>query len=159
VVFVKVDETFTKTWLSRSSEVRVKVTWDLSFKNVDFQNLSPLPFFNQSKKFQRFLILDQNISNFVGWIFEFPQLSSHVTSKFAKKSTSSDINNTWYDVRGRWNIHDYMTFKVIQVRVKVRRWPQSPIGTIFYSNTPSVLNDCIHTVWNTECNNSVLIHQ
>jgi len=33
----------------------------LSFNNDDFQNLSPPPFFNQSKKFQRFLILDQNI--------------------------------------------------------------------------------------------------
>ena len=47
VVFVKVDETFTMVWLSRSSEVRVKVTC----KNDDFQILSPPPFFNQSKKF------------------------------------------------------------------------------------------------------------
>jgi len=37
-----------------------------------------------------------------------------VTSKFAKKSTSSDLNETWYDVRGRWDIHDDMTFKVIR---------------------------------------------
>jgi len=37
-----------------------------------------------------------------------------VTSKFAKKSTSSDIIETWYDVRGRRNIHDYMIFKVIR---------------------------------------------
>ena len=34
--------------------------------------------------------------------------------KFCQKSSSSDINEIWYDVRGRRNIHDYMTFKVIQ---------------------------------------------
>jgi len=50
LVFVKVDEPFTMIWLSRSSEVRVKVTWDLSFKNDDFHNLSHPPFFNRSKK-------------------------------------------------------------------------------------------------------------
>jgi len=32
MVFVKVDETFTMIWLSRSSEVRVKVIWDLKFQ-------------------------------------------------------------------------------------------------------------------------------
>jgi len=37
-----------------------------------------------------------------------------MTSDFAKKSFSSDINETWYDVRGRWDIHDDMTFKVIR---------------------------------------------
>jgi len=41
-------------------------------------------------------------------------ISSHVNSKFVKKSTSSDLNETWCDVRGRWDIHDDMTFKVIQ---------------------------------------------
>jgi len=33
--------------------------------------------------------------------------------KVCQKSTSSDLNETWYDVRGRWDIHDYITFKVI----------------------------------------------
>jgi len=61
VLFVKVNETFTTIWLSRSYKVRVKVTWDLRFQNDNFQILSPLPFFNQSKKFQGFLILDQSI--------------------------------------------------------------------------------------------------
>ena len=37
-----------------------------------------------------------------------------MTSKFAKKSSSSDLNETWYDVRGWWDIHDDMTFKVIR---------------------------------------------
>jgi len=44
----------------------------VSFKNDDFQNLSPPPFFNRSKKFQQFLILDQNTSNPSGRIFQFP---------------------------------------------------------------------------------------
>jgi len=63
-----------------------------------------------------------------------------VTSKFAKKSTLSNLNETWYDAIGRWDIHDDMTFKVIRGQVKVRRWPQSPIGTIlfcFSSSFPS----------------------
>jgi len=33
--------------------------------------------------------------------------------KVCQKSTSSDFNETWYYVRGRRNIHDYMTVKVI----------------------------------------------
>ena len=56
-----------------------------------------------------------------------------MTSKFAKKSTSSDLNETWYDVRGRWDIHDDMTFKVI--RGQGQGDPQSPIGTIFILHT------------------------
>ena len=38
VIFVKVDETFTTIWLSRSSEVRVKVAWDLKFQKWQFSN-------------------------------------------------------------------------------------------------------------------------
>jgi len=60
-------------------------------------------------------------------------VTSHVTSNFAKKSTPSDLNEIWYDVRGRWDIHNDMTFKVIWGQGKVRRWPQSPIGTIFFN--------------------------
>ena len=37
-----------------------------------------------------------------------------MTLKFAKKSTSSDVNESSYNVRGRWDIHDDMTFKVIR---------------------------------------------
>jgi len=36
-----------------------------------------------------------------------------VTSKFAKK-IDFDLNETWYDVRGRRDIHDDTTFKVIR---------------------------------------------
>ena len=50
VVFVKVDETFTTIWLSRSSEVRVKVTWDLNVQKWRFSNsISSAIFFNRSK--------------------------------------------------------------------------------------------------------------
>jgi len=71
VEFVRVDESLTMISLSRSSEVN-QGHMRLSFKNDDFHILSLPPFFNQSKKFQRFLILDQNIENLLGWIFEFP---------------------------------------------------------------------------------------
>jgi len=56
-----------------------------------------------------------------------------MTSKFAKKSTSSDINATWYNVRGRLD-ETFMTIwlsRSSEVRIKVRIWPQSPFGTIF----------------------------
>jgi len=36
VVFVKIDQKFTMIWLSRSSEVRVKVTRDLKFQKWRF---------------------------------------------------------------------------------------------------------------------------
>jgi len=37
-----------------------------------------------------------------------------MTSNFAVKLTSSDLNESWYDVRGRRDIHDNITFKVIR---------------------------------------------
>jgi len=61
VVFVRVDETFTTIWLSRSSKVRVKVTWDLKFQKRRFSNSISSAIFQPIKKYQRFLILDQNI--------------------------------------------------------------------------------------------------
>jgi len=59
VIFVKVDETFTMIWLSMSSEVRVKVTWDLVSKMTIFKFC--LRHFSTNQKIQQFLILDQNI--------------------------------------------------------------------------------------------------
>jgi len=56
-----------------------------------------------------------------------------VTSNFAKNSFSSNLNETWYDM-----LDVDETFTTIwlsrssKVRVKVRRWPQSPIRTIFW---------------------------
>jgi len=50
-----------------------------------------------------------------------------VTSKFAKKSTSSDLGMMLEvdETFTRW------LSRSSEVRVKVRRWPQSPFGTIF----------------------------
>jgi len=100
----------------------------LNFKNDDFQNLSPVPFFNHIKKIPMVSDIRPKYLKSLGpdfWISSY--LSSHVTSKFAKKLTSSDLNETWYDVRGRWDIHD-MTFKVIRGQGQGK----SPFGTIFY---------------------------
>jgi len=55
-----------------------------------------------------------------------------VTSKFAKKSTSSDLNETWYDVRGRWDIHDDMTFKVIRGQGQGEKMTSVPYQDYFY---------------------------
>jgi len=54
VIFVKVDETFTTIWLSRSSEVRVKITWDFKFQKWRFSNSISSAIF-QPNKFQWFL--------------------------------------------------------------------------------------------------------
>jgi len=50
VVFLKVDETFTTIRLSRSSEVRVKVTWDLKFQKWWFSKSICSPIFRPIKK-------------------------------------------------------------------------------------------------------------
>jgi len=61
VVFVKVDETLMTLWLLRSSEVRVKVTWNLKFQKWRFSKSISSAIFQPIKRFQRFLILDQNV--------------------------------------------------------------------------------------------------
>jgi len=50
VVFVKVDETFTTIWLSRSSEIRVKVTWDFKLQKWRFSNYISSTIFQPIKK-------------------------------------------------------------------------------------------------------------
>ena len=50
VVFVRVDETFTTIWLSRSSEVRVNVTWDLKFQKWWFSKSISSAIFQPIKK-------------------------------------------------------------------------------------------------------------
>jgi len=50
VVFVRVDESFTMIWLSRSSEVRVKVTWDLKFQKWPFSKSISSAIFQLIKK-------------------------------------------------------------------------------------------------------------
>jgi len=89
---------------------QVKVTWDLKFQKWRFSNSISSTIFQPFKKFQRFLILDRNISKLPGRIFEFPP-SYRVTwlqtlPKNRHEFFSSNLNETWYDVRGRWDIHD-----------------------------------------------------
>jgi len=50
VVFVRVDETFMTIWLSRSSEVRVNVTWDLKFQKWWFSKSISSAIFQPIKK-------------------------------------------------------------------------------------------------------------
>ena len=50
VEFVRVDETFTTIWLSRSSEVRVKVMWDLKFQKWRFSKSISSAIFQPVKK-------------------------------------------------------------------------------------------------------------
>jgi len=50
VVFVKVDETFTKIWLSRSSGVRIKVTWNLNFQKWRFSKSISSAIFSTNQK-------------------------------------------------------------------------------------------------------------
>ena len=54
--------------------------------------------------------------------------------KVCQKSTSSDINETWYDVRGQRNIHDYMTFKVIQGQGQGEEMTSVPYWDYFSEN-------------------------
>jgi len=130
MIFVKVDETFTMIWLSRSSEVRVKVMWDLKFQKWRFSNSVSSTIFQPVKKFQQFLILDQNIS---GRIFEFSPSYQVTWLQILPKNTQKFFpsNETWYDVRGRWDIHDDMTFKVIRGQGQGQEMTSVPLGTIF----------------------------
>ena len=50
VEFVRVDETFTMIWLSRSSEVRGKVMWDLKFQKWWFSKSISSAIFQPIKK-------------------------------------------------------------------------------------------------------------
>jgi len=69
VMFVKVDETFTMIWLSRSSEVRVKVTWD--FQKWRFSNSISSAIFQPSKKNPMASDTTKMSKNLLGQIFEF----------------------------------------------------------------------------------------
>jgi len=135
VVFVRVDEILTMIWLSRSSEVRVKVKWDLKFQKWRFSNSVSSAIFQPIKKIQRFLILDQNTENLSCQIFEF----------------SPSYRVTWLQTlpKNRQNFFRLILMKLgvmLEVdetfsrtwlsrssEVKVRRWPQSPVGTIFFT--------------------------
>jgi len=102
-----------------------------SFQNDDFQNLSPPPFFNQSKKFQWFLILDKvsraGFLNFLlviesrdFWLQSLPQ--NRLRPILMKLGLMLVVDETFTTI---W------LSRSSKVRVKVRRWPHSPFGTIF----------------------------
>jgi len=112
--------------------VRVKVTWNLKFQKWRFQILS-LHHFSTNQKNSNGFWYYSKISKipwagFLNFLLVIESRDVKLCQKNQQKFLSSDLNETWYDVRGRWDIHNDMTFKVI--RVKVRRWPQSPLGTI-----------------------------
>jgi len=71
IVVLYLLRSITTKWVSRSSEVRVKVTWDVNFQKWRFLKSISSAIFQPIKKFQRLLILDQNIYNLSGRIFEF----------------------------------------------------------------------------------------
>jgi len=55
--------------------------------------------------------------------------------KVCQKSTkffSSDLNETWCDVRSQSDIHDDMTFKVIRGQGQGQEMTSVPLGTIFF---------------------------
>jgi len=69
-----------------------------------------------------------------------------MTSNFAKKTTSSDLNETWYDVRGRWDIHDDMTFKVIRGQGQGQEMTLVPCRDYFYCGIWNCAIFCVVTV-------------
>jgi len=133
MVFVKVDETFTMIWLSRSSEVRFTVTWDLKFQKWWFSKSISSAIFQPIKKFPTVSDTRPKYLKSLGLDFWIPA-SYRVTwlQSLPKKSTSSDINETWNDVRGRWNIHDYMTFNVVRDRGQGEEMTSVPYWDYFY---------------------------
>jgi len=91
---------------SRSHEIQLQ-KWRFSNSvSAIFQPIKKIPVVSDTRpKYLKSLSPDFWISFYL--------LSSNMTAKFAKKSTSSDLNETWCDVRSRWDIRDDMTFKVI----------------------------------------------
>jgi len=134
VEFVRVDETMTTIWLSRSSEVRVKVTWDLNFQkwwfsksisSAIFQPIKKIPTVSETRsKYLKSLGPNFSISS---------QLSSHVTSKFAKNRLRPILMKLDRMLEVDESFTTIWLSTSSEVRVKLRRWPQSPIGTIFNS--------------------------
>ena len=55
-----------------------------------------------------------------------------MSSNFAKKSTSSDLN----DIRGRWDVHDDMNFKVIRGQGQGQEMTSVPFRDYFSFSLP-----------------------
>jgi len=114
-------------------------------------SISPLPFFNQSKKCQQFLILDQNIWNLLGRIFEFPPScwvtwlqnlpKNRLHPILVKLSMMLEVDETFAT---RW------LSRSSEVRVKVRRVPFWTIFTLqLFTHRGS--SQCVGVVTNGVC--------
>jgi len=125
VEFVRVDETFTTIWLSRSSEVRVKVMWDLKFQKWRFSKYISSAIFQPIKKISTVSKI------FRAWFLNFVLFMESRDFKVCQKSTSSDLNETWYNVRGRRVIHDDMTFEVIRGQGQAEEMTSVPYRDYF----------------------------
>jgi len=83
------------------------------------QDLSLPPYFQPIKKIPtvsgtrpKYLISRVTFFNF---LLVIESVSSNQTlPKNRQNFLSSDLNEAWYDVRGQWDIHDDMTFRVIR---------------------------------------------
>jgi len=70
--------------------------------------------------------------------------------KVCQKSTLSDINETWYDVRGRRNIHDCMTFKVIRGQGQGEEMTSVPYRDYFYHHDTGDLVSLLKVIQSDE---------
>ena len=147
MVFVKFDETFMTIWLSRSSEVRVKVKWDLNFQKWPFSKSISSAIFQPIKKIPTVSETRPKISKIsrAGFL-NFLLVIESRDFKVCQKSISSDINETWHDVRGHWDIHGYMTFKVIRGQGQGEEMTSVAYRNYFFILIPSALS--VH--WTSE---------
>jgi len=141
---------------SRSSEIRVKVTWDLKFQKWWFSNSVSSTIFQPIKKIPT--VSDTRpkyLKSWAGFLNFLLAIESHdfkLCQKIDRNFFLSDLNETCCDVRGRWDIHNDMTFKVIWGQVKVRRWPQflsglSTLCVVFCVFVVSEHRDFIFANW------------
>jgi len=126
VVFVKVDETFTMIWLSTSSEVKVKVMWALKFQKWRFSKSISCASFQPIKKIPTVSNTRTKYLKSLGQIFEFPpSYRPQILPKnwlrpiLMKLGMMLEVDETFTTI---W------LSRSSEVRVKVRRWPQSPSG-------------------------------
>jgi len=128
VVFVKVDETFTTIWLSRSSEVRVKVTWwfSNSISSAIFQPIKKIPtVFDTRPKYRK------SRAGFLNFLLVIESCDFKVCQKINKNFFSPILMKLCMMLEVDEKFTTIWLSRSSTVRVKVRRWPQSPLGTIF----------------------------
>jgi len=136
VIFVKVDGTCTTIWLSMSSEVRVKVTWDLKFQNWRFSNSISSTIFNQSKKSNGFWYYTKISKNSRVRFLNFILVTESCDFKLCQKSTKIFFPPILMKLGMMLEVDETFTTICLsrssEVRVKVRRWPQSLLGLFLF---------------------------